>query len=181
MFPVLSLVSAVVILSAGIPTSSMRQSIRLSHSSDSDQSESPTLTSEAIYLNSRRLLPSQIYTDTEQMVPVDDPYVLNAEKFIRNATNAQRLTYCSNMALYDQIGTVQAAKKRVDENSTVHYTIEVSYGNSTVFSRILMLPDTRNGSNPFFELIISIPGPCENELQDQLAVSSQGTYNATCT
>jgi hypothetical protein len=162
------------LLVVSITVALIPQSFALAHNQGEETSGTPVLCSDAKFYNSRRLQP-----DIEQMVPLDDPKVLQAGEVIRNETNSQRLKNCAHMMLFDQVGIIQSAKKGIELNGTVLYTIEVSFGNSTIFARISIFFDARQSANLHFEIKTIIPGPCENELQNQLAVSSQGEIYAS--
>ena len=75
------------------------------------------------------------------------------------------------MNLCSTIGAVQYAKKAVALNGTVLYTLEIVFETNAVLGRVALLP---NKFGPKFQVIFSIPDPCEGEIQEQLAVSALG-------
>mmetsp|Transcript_41868 Transcript_41868/g.87501 ORF Transcript_41868/g.87501 Transcript_41868/m.87501 type:complete len:192 (-) Transcript_41868:9-584(-) len=123
----------------------------------------------------RRSMPNLLDQDSlgvrSVSVSISDPLIVQAEAAIRTAFNIERNKTCASKNLYAQ-GGVQYARKAMASNGTVIYTLEVNYDDEVVFARVGMLPvGTR------FQLISSIPGPCDGGPQDQLAVSALGTLN----
>ncbi len=106
-------------------------------------------------------------------VSISDPLIVQAEAAIRNAFRIERNKSCASKNLYVQ-GGIQYARKAAALNGTVLYTLEVSYDDEVVFARVSMLS---NAVGTRFQLIYSIPGPCEGGPQEQLAVSALGTLN----
>jgi hypothetical protein len=129
-----------------------------------------------IHASSRRSIPSQYEQDSldlnSVLVSVADPLVVQAGEAIRNAINAQRTTACSSMDLYITRGAIQYAKKAVALNGTVLYTLEIVFDTNAVLGRVALLP---NNVGSKFQVIFSIPGACDGEIQEQLAVSALGT------
>jgi hypothetical protein len=108
------------------------------------------------------------------LISVADPLVIQAGEAIRNAFNSQRKTKCTSMKRYNSRGAIQYAKKLVQSNGTVLYTMEIVLGNDAIFARVALLPNQAVISSKF-HLILSIPGPCEGEVREQLAISALGT------
>jgi hypothetical protein len=106
------------------------------------------------------------------LISVADPLVIQAGEAVRNAFNAQRKATCSSIGLYNTRGAIQYAKKAVQSNGTVLYTMEIVLGDDAIFARVALLP---NKVGAKFQLILSIPGPCESGVQEQLALSALGT------
>ena len=127
------------------------------------------------YNASRRLIPSLYEQDSVDrnsvLVSVADPLVIQAAEAIRNAFNSQRTMSCASLGYYNVRGVIQYAKKTDASNGTTLYTLEVVFGDSPVFARVAMQPASLNAK---FQLIFSIPGPCEGGVREQLAVSAQG-------
>ena len=119
----------------------------------------------------RSIYEPDLLDNTSILVSSADPLVLQAGEVIRNAFNSQRTAACASINLYNARGTVQYAK-RAEMNGTVYYTLEVAFGGEVVFSRVKLLPKSLSAK---FQLIFSIPGPCESGVQEQLAVSAFGT------
>ncbi len=111
------------------------------------------------------------------LISVADPLVIRAGEYIRNAFNAQRKKTCKSMKLYNSRGVIQYAKKAVETDGTVLYTLEIVFDNAAVFARVALLP---NNADAKFNLVLSIPSPCDGEIQEQLAVSSLGTLIHLC-
>ena len=105
-------------------------------------------------------------------VSVADPLIVQAGGAIRTAFNIERNKTCPSKKIYKVQGAIQYARKAVASNGTFLYTLEVSFNDEVVFARVAMSPK-KVGTR--FQLIFSIPGPCEDRPQDQLAVSSLGT------
>jgi hypothetical protein len=124
---------------------------------------------------SRRSIASQYEQDSldlnSVLVSVADPLVVQAGEAIRNAFNAQRMTVCPSLSVYSTRGAIQYAKKAVALNGTVLYTLEIVFDTKAVLGRVALLP---NNVGPKFQVIFSIPGPCEGKIQEQLAVSALG-------
>jgi hypothetical protein len=102
-------------------------------------------------------------------VSISDPLVIQAEKAIRTAFNTERNKSCVSKNISDVQGEIQYARKAMALNGTVLYTLEVNFDDEVVFARVVMLP-SKVGTR--FQLIFSIPGPCDGGPLDQLAVSA---------
>jgi hypothetical protein len=130
---------------------------------------------ESLPTSSRRSIPSQYEQDaldlSSILVSAADPLVVQAGEAIRNAFNAQRTTVCASMKLYSAVGAIQYAKKAVALNGTVLYTLEIVFGTNAVLARVAL---RQNNVGAKFQVIFSIPGPCEGRIQEQLAVSALG-------
>jgi hypothetical protein len=105
-------------------------------------------------------------------VSISDPSIMQAEKAIRTAFNIERNKSCASKNMSDVQGEILYARKEMALNGTVLYTLEVNFNDEVVFARVAMQPGT---VDTHFQLISSIPGPCDDELLDQLAVSELGT------
>jgi hypothetical protein len=123
----------------------------------------------------RRSMPNLLDQDSVDVrsvsVSISDPLIVQAEGAIRTAFNIERNKTCASKNMYVQ-GAIQYARKELALNGTVLYTLEVNYDDEVVFARVAMLP---NPVGARFQLIFSIPAPCEGGPQDQLAVSALGT------
>jgi hypothetical protein len=123
----------------------------------------------------RRSIPYLLDQDSLDLrsiaVSISDPLVVQAEKAIRAAFNLERNRSCTSKNLSYVQGEILYARKAMALNGTVLYTLEVQFDDEAVFARVALLPNTVDAQ---FQLIFSIPGPCEGELQDQLAVSALG-------
>jgi hypothetical protein len=104
-------------------------------------------------------------------VSISDSLILQAEKALRTAFNIERNKSCASKNLSDVQGEILYARKATALNGTVLYTLEINFGDAVVFARVALLPNT--GDNQF-QLISSIPGPCDVGPLDQLAVSALG-------
>jgi hypothetical protein len=127
-------------------------------------------------VNSRRSVPSLNQQDlldaVSAQVSLADPLAVQACEAIRSAINAQRAAVCPSMDPYSTRGDIQYAKKQVESNGTVMYTMEIDFESDVVFARVALLPSSLDLR---FQLIFSAPGPCESGVQEQLAVSARGT------
>ena len=108
-------------------------------------------------------------------VSVADPLVLRAGEAVRNTFNAQRWVDCPSMGTYNKSGAVQYAKKAVETNGTVLFTLEVVFGSTAIYARVALQPSTKNTA-AYFQFLLSIPSPCEDKAPDQLAVSASGAH-----
>jgi hypothetical protein len=131
------------------------------------------------YVNSRRSVPSlneQDLLDADSaQVSLADPLAVQAGEAIRSAFNAHRAAVCPSMDLYNTRGDIQYAKKQVESNGTVMYSLEIDFESNrsnVVFARVALLPVSLDLK---FQLIFSAPGPCDSGIQEQLAVSARGT------
>ena len=106
-------------------------------------------------------------------VSVADPLVLRAGEAARSTFNTQRRADCPSIGTYNKSGAIQYAKKAVETNGTALYTLEVVFGRTAIYARVALQPSTKN-TTAYFQLLLSIPGPCEAEAPDQLAVSALG-------
>jgi hypothetical protein len=119
------------------------------------------------------LLPDPGYT--EENVAVDDPMTMQAVEALRDSFNIQRRVSCSCAAQYDKPGVIQFAKRSITRNGSVIFTFEVVFGNDSVFARISTRSErTDLDGGQKFQVVSSVPGPCEIEPQQQLAISSRG-------
>jgi hypothetical protein len=123
---------------------------------------------------SRRSMPNLFDEDSLDLMSVSDPLIVQAEEAIRTAFNIERNKTCASKNHYGVPGAIQYARKEVALNGTVMYTLEVNFDDDVVLARVAMLPNTVGKQ---FQLNFSIPGPCDDGPQDQLAVSALGTYN----
>jgi hypothetical protein len=127
------------------------------------------------YNTSRRAVASLYEQDSVDrdsvFVSVADPLVIQAAEAVRNAFNAQRTASCASLGYFNARGATQYAKKAYESNGTTLYTLEIVFGDSAVFARVALQPKS---SGTRFQLIFSIPGPCEDGVREQLAVSALG-------
>jgi hypothetical protein len=121
----------------------------------------------------RILLPDPGYT--EENVAIDDPMAMQAVEALRESFNIQRRVSCSSTAQYDKPGVIQFAKRSITRNGSASFTVEVVFGNDSVFARISTCAErTDLDGGQKFQVVASVPGPCEIEPQQQLAISSRG-------
>ncbi len=129
------------------------------------------------YNASRRSIPSLYEQDSVDLnsvlISVAEPLVIQAAEAVRNAFNTQRKTACASLGYFNARGDIQYAKKADESNGTTLYTLEIVFGDSAVFAQVVLLPSNLNAK---FQLISSIPGPCEDGVREQLAVSALGTF-----
>ena len=143
------------------------------------------------YGNSNGYIARSTETDAMVLLPVDDPKVLRAAEALRIAFNSQRRQNCPALRPYDQPGKIKYAKRGMGDEGLGIYKIEVVFSdNDVVLGRVGHLPrsqqlvdpeaqaalnDTRNLDGRF-ELLSSVPGPCDNGIPEQLAVSATGRH-----
>jgi hypothetical protein len=104
------------------------------------------------------------------MMPVKNPAVIEAEIFLRKSINVKRQSTCASFKSYNSPGYVQFAKMSTGKRGAVKYSLEVVYGNETVFARIASKEAAKNK----FELVSCIPSPCDGGLEGRPAVSFAG-------
>ena len=128
-------------------------------------------------------------TDSLEVLPVDNPLVARAADAIRISINSRRRLDCPALHAYDEPGIVKYAKRGIVASGGGQYRLEVVFGNDVVFGRVVHLPKDRQLIDPTaqtalddptnldgrFELLSSVPGPCEDGEPEQLAVSAEGT------
>ena len=90
---------------------------------------------------------------------------------------------------YNEPGRIQYARKGITSEGRFQYKMEVVFGTDAVLGRIEHLPMSQQAVNPGvqyalndthnlngrFVLMSSAPGPCEDAVAEQLAVTSSGT------
>ena len=142
--------------------------------------------------NQNHYISTAMDTDLMETVPTDDPDVLRAAEALRINVNAARLHNCPATKSYDEPGMVEYAKRGMVGDGKSQYKLEVVFGNDVVFahlahlgwreqtvdpSSLMALNDTDN-LNGRFKLMSSTPGPCEDAVPEQLAVSVAGVASA---
>jgi hypothetical protein len=127
-------------------------------------------------------------TDSLQVLPVDNPLVVRAAEALRISINSQRRLNCPALHAYDEPGVIKYAKRGIVASGGGQYRLEVVFGNDVVFGRVVHLPKNRQLIDPTaqtalddpsnldgrFELLSSVPGPCDDGVPEQLAVSAEG-------
>ena len=139
--------------------------------------------------NKYHYIPTISDSDQLELIPVDDPYALRAAEALRMNFNAARLINCPATKTYDVPGKVQYAKRGMVGDGKSQYKLEVVFGNDVVFARLAHLGESRQTVDPStimalddtdnlngrFQLMTSTPGPCEDAVPEQLAVSASGS------
>jgi hypothetical protein len=103
--------------------------------------------------------------------PVNDPEVIEVEKSFRKSFNELRRKNCASFKVYNIQGRIQFAKRSMGKAGLVQYDLEVVFGNETVFARI---SKGKRADKSSFELVSSVPAPCDDGVDDQIAISSAG-------
>jgi hypothetical protein len=104
-------------------------------------------------------------------VAISDPLILEAAEEIRAAFNVERNKSCSSKSLYEVQGEIQYARKKVASNGTVVYSLEVEFDDEVVFAHVAKLT---SNVGIRFQVTFSTPSPCDDGIQNQLAVSALG-------
>jgi hypothetical protein len=144
--------------------------------------------SNAAFGNKNKYIPTAADTDSLEMAPVDDSSVQRAAEALRININSVRLAQCPATQPYDAPGTVKYAKKGMSSAGKGQYRLEVVYGSDVVFARIAHLPRSQQVIDPGtqarlhdsenlngrFVLMSITPGPCDNAVAEQLAVTVTG-------
>jgi hypothetical protein len=142
--------------------------------------------------NSNSYIATSTDTDRLETVPIDDPDVLRAAEALRINFNAARLVNCPATKSYDQPGTIEYAERGMVGDGKSQYKLEVVFGSDVVFARLAHLEESEQTVDPSslmalndtdnlngrFKLMSSTPGPCEDALPEQLAVSVAGVDSA---
>ena len=109
----------------------------------------------------------------EEKRPLNDPEVIEVEKFLRKSFNVERRLKCTSFKVYNNQGHIQFAKRSRGKEGFARYDLEVIFGNETVFARISSSKG-KGAGKPSFKIVSSVPAPCEDGVSDQIAVSSAG-------
>jgi hypothetical protein len=113
--------------------------------------------------------PSKNKVSVEEIIPVNDPDVIEVEKFLRKAFNEERRSNCAAFKSYVVPGHLQFAKSSKGKGDSAQYSLEVDFGDVVVFARI-----AEGKGKSKYTLLSSIPNPCDAEMVGQLAVSNAG-------
>jgi hypothetical protein len=142
--------------------------------------------------NKYRYIPTATDSEPVEIVPVDDFHALRAAEALRMNFNAARLANCPATRSYDEPGKIQYAKRGMVGNGLSQYKLEVVFGNDVIFARLAHLDESAQTVDPStlmalndtdnlngrFQLMSSIPGPCEDAVPEQLAISVAGAASA---
>ena len=142
----------------------------------------------AAFGNKNKYVPTATDTDPLENVPIDDPDVELAAEALRINFNSARLANCPATQPYSTPGTIKYAKKGLSADGKSQYRLEVVFGSDAVFARIAHLPESHQVIDPTtqaqlgdtdnlngrFVLMSSTPGPCDNAIGEQIAVSETG-------
>ncbi len=138
--------------------------------------------------NSDGYISSDNDADAMEMMPIDDPKVVRAAEALRFSFNSQRRHDCPARSEITKPGTIKYAKRGMVTDGYGQYKMEVAFGNEVVLARISHLPKNKQLTDPAsqtalddpknldgrFELLSSVPKPCENGIAEQLVVSATG-------
>jgi hypothetical protein len=131
--------------------------------------------------------------DAMEMMPIDDPKVVRAAEALRFSFNSQRRHECPARSEITKPGNIKYAKRGIVVDGYGQYKMEVAFGNEVVLARISHLPKNKQLTDPAsqtalddpknldgrFELLSSVPKPCENGIAEQLVVSATGDCGST--
>jgi hypothetical protein len=106
-----------------------------------------------------------------ESILVGDPEVIEVEKYLRQSFNEIRRLNCSSFQNYDGQGSVQFVKRSAGKGGATQYDLEVVFGKETVFARI---SKGKSAAKKSFQLDSSVPGPCDDGVDTQLAISLAG-------
>jgi hypothetical protein len=98
--------------------------------------------------------------------PVNDPEVIEVEKFLRESFNEERRLNCASLKVHKEHGHIQFVKRSMGKEGVVQYDLEVVFGEETVFASMQ--------AKPSFQIVSSVPAPCDDGVKDEIAVSLGG-------
>ena len=144
--------------------------------------------SNSAFGNTNKYIPTATDTDPLVTVPIDDPRVELAAEALRINFNSARLAGCPATQPYSAPGAIRYARRGMSADGKSQYRLEVVFGSDAVFARIAHLPEGRQVIDPTtqaqlddsdnlngrFVLMTSTPGPCDDAVGEQLAVSATG-------
>ena len=109
------------------------------------------------------------------LLNVDPIVVEKAEAEIHTFLNAQRRKHCSDRPAYKESGRVNLATLSSLKGKQQLGLFEVQYGNEVFFARVSMAPtNSQSKAEGSYTVLEMVPGPCQNDAKNQLAVTAQG-------
>jgi len=140
------------------------------------------------YGNKNDYVPTDSDTDALDIVPVDDPRVIQASSALAQYINSNRASDCPTKTAVadDATKTIVYAKRGMGDGGRGQYRLEVLFGNEVVFARIAHLTkddqlvdpsnkqDDPNNYDGRYAVVTVTPDPCGDAVADQLAVSATG-------
>ena len=109
---------------------------------------------------------------------VDSQVVTRAAEAVRLALNSQRHLQCPDIPAYSQLTRVDHVKGSVSARGIEKYVLELTFDHSAplhaIVRRNASKPDQPSDDSDRFSLVSSVPGPCDREHTDLLAVSYTG-------
>ena len=114
-------------------------------------------------------------TDITRKSPeLDEDSMHQAAEAVRRSLNFQRLFQCPNVAPYNAMRDIKYARREKQETKSNPYAMEVSFDELTAVFVLVERTWSLNETADAFKLISSVPGPCDHDLSEQLAVSKTG-------
>ena len=114
-------------------------------------------------------------TDPGDLITVDPSFVNQAEAEIHSWLNTERKKNCKELKTYHDSGKVNFAMQNFS-NRMQQFLVEVKYGQEIFFARIALVhPKENKNNNKKFKLEELVPGPCDKDYKNGLAVTAEGT------
>ena len=103
--------------------------------------------------------------------------VQRAVDAVRASLNSQRLQQCPTVTLFRTSYVTYSKKRGVRLKNTHQYFMEITFDEVAVFFAVIERTWNASDDTDKFVLISSVPGPCELEFDQQLAVSMKGKWS----
>ena len=116
----------------------------------------------------------KITATTRESLEIDEDTLHRAAEAIRRSLNVQRHLQCPHVAPYNSIGDIKSARRQKRVTKLDRYAMEVSFNDVTAVFVLVERNWSLNETADTFILISSVPGPCDHNLSEQLAVSKTG-------
>ena len=108
---------------------------------------------------------------------LEDKLAQRAVDAVRASLNSQRLQQCPTVTPFSTSYVTYLKKRGVRLKNTQQYFIEITFDDVAVFFAVIERTWNASGDTEKFVLISSVPGPCELEFDQQLAVSMKGKWS----
>ena len=138
--------------------------------------------------NTNGYIPTATDSDSLMPIAIDDRAVVNAAEALRLNINAYRVANCPERQSYDDSGKIIYAKKGLAGGGKSQYRLEVVFGTDVVLARLAHLDESSQMINPTLQATLNdtnnlagtyslasvTPGPCDDAIGEQLAVTASG-------
>ncbi len=114
---------------------------------------------------------SNIEIPLKESRPVNDAEVIAVENALRQSINEERRLNCASFKVHNNPGRVRFAERSFGKGGRVRYDMEVTFDDETVFARI---SKGKGAAKTSFQIDSRIPAPCEDGVNESIAVSFAG-------